>query len=426
VTRKQKEKTFLANGKSVAVIYLETVKLALEAVWAHKLRSFLTLLGVIFGVATVITVVSLIEGFNTYVDDKISDIGTSSVVIRKFSIDDFKTLDTFQQAQKRNRDIKMEDLDAIREGATLAIRVGAQTGGGVEVTRGNEVLTEVAIAGRTASMADIQRIEPQLGLYFNQDDENRSRMVCFVGADISNRLFPRESPLGKDIKIDGRPFTIVGVSKELGSAFGASRDNFVDIPLSTYQKVYGSRRSISIYAQAATDKDVPALADQMRVIMRNRRHLMFSDADNFGLLTAEMISNLRVRIFGTIQMTAIGVTSIALVVGGIVIMNIMLVSVTERTREIGIRKSLGARKKHIVAQFLAESFLLALIGGAIGVFIAFCIDQLLLNLTPLPARLPLFAVAMALIVSGGVGIISGVYPAWRAASLDPITALRSE
>jgi putative ABC transport system permease protein len=408
------------------VIYLETVKLALEAVWAHKLRSFLTLLGVIFGVATVITVVSLIEGFNAYVDDKISDIGTSSVVIRKFSIDDFKSLDTFQQAQKRNRDIKMEDLEAIREGASRAVRVGAQTGGGVEVTRGNEILYEVAIAGRTASMADIQRIEPQLGSYFTPDDDDRSRAVCFIGADIFNRLFPRESPLGKEIKIDGRPFTVVGVSKELGSAFGASRDTFVDIPLSTYRKVYGTRRSISIYAQARNEEEVDALADQMRVIMRNRRHLAFADTDNFGIVTAEMISNLRVRIFGTIQMTAIGVTSIALVVGGIVIMNIMLVSVTERTREIGIRKSLGARKNHIVAQFLAESFLLSLIGGAIGVLIAFFMSLLLVQFTPLPARLPLAAVGIALFVSGSVGIISGVYPAWRAASLDPITALRSD
>lgn len=408
------------------MIYLETVKLALEAVWAHKLRSFLTLLGVIFGVATVITVVSLIEGFNAYVDDKISDIGTSSVVIRKFSIDDFKSLDTFQQAQKRNRDIKMEDLEAIREGASRAVRVGAQTGGGVEVTRGNEILYEVAIAGRTASMADIQRIEPQLGSYFTPDDDDRSRAVCFIGADIFNRLFPRESPLGKEIKIDGRPFTVVGVSKELGSAFGASRDTFVDIPLSTYRKVYGTRRSISIYAQARNEEEVDALADQMRVIMRNRRHLAFADTDNFGIVTAEMISNLRVRIFGTIQMTAIGVTSIALVVGGIVIMNIMLVSVTERTREIGIRKSLGARKNHIVAQFLAESFLLSLIGGAIGVLIAFFMSLLLVQFTPLPARLPLAAVGIALFVSGSVGIISGVYPAWRAASLDPITALRSD
>ncbi|HNC46589.1 MAG TPA: FtsX-like permease family protein, partial [Acidobacteriota bacterium] len=258
-----------------------------------------------------------------------------------------------------------------------------------------------------------------------QDVEHK-RQVCFVGSEVAERLFKTANPIGGEIKIDGRVFSVVGVSKSLGSAFGASRDKFIDIPLTTFQKIYGTRRSLAVYVQVANEQVVPDAVDEIRVIMRNRRHLSFGDLDNFGITTVEMISNLRQRIFGTIQMTAIGVTSIALVVGGIVIMNIMLVSVTERTREIGIRKSLGARRTDIIRQFLAESFVLALVGGAIGVTIAYMIALSLATFTPIPARLPFGAVFLALLVSGGVGIASGVYPAWRAASLDPIRALRAD
>jgi putative ABC transport system permease protein len=404
----------------------ETIKLALAAIWAHKLRSFLTLLGVIFGVATVITVVAIIEGFNQYVDEKISDIGKTSVVVRKFSVDDFASFESFDAAQRRNKDIKIEDYEAIRAQARHALRVGAQTGGGAEVVRGGERLSDVAIAGRTANMLDIQGIEPQQGAYFTSGDETRNRQVCFIGYDIADRLFRTESPLNKEIKIDGRTFVVIGVSKELGSAFGSSRDKFIDIPLTTFQKVYGSRRSISVYAQAATRTEIADLVDELRVIMRTRRHLAYGEKDNFGVVTAELISNLRERIFGTIQWTTIGVTAVALLVSAIVIMNIMLVAVTERTREIGVRKSLGARRRHIIWQFLAESFFLALIGGGVGVAIAFGISQALVQFTPLPAHLSAVWVSAALIISGGVGVVSGVYPAWRAASLDPVTAMRTE
>ncbi|MBX7221145.1 MAG: ABC transporter permease [Blastocatellia bacterium] len=407
--------------------YFETIKLALTAIAAHKLRSFLTLLGVIVGVATVIVVVSLIEGFNSYVDEKISDLGPNAIVLRKYSIDDFSSLDTFQRAQRRNKDIKRADLEAIQEKMQTASLIGAQTGGGVELKRGDETLTGVAIAGRTATMMEIQRLEAQQGSYFTSLDEEHKRQVCFIGSEVADRLFPKSTQvIGEEIKIDSRVFTVVGISKSLGSAFGNSRDKFVDIPLSTYQKIYGSRRSIAVYVQVADPKKIPEAVDELRALMRARRHVNFSDPDNFGIITTEMISNLRQRIFGTIQMTAIGVTSIALVVGGIVIMNIMLVAVTERTREIGIRKALGAHKRHIINQFLAESFFLALIGGAIGITIAYLIAVALATFTPLPTRLPLIAVGMALAVSGGVGILSGVYPAWRAASLDPVRAMRAE
>ena len=251
-------------------------------------------------------------------------------------------------------------------------------------------------------------------------------MVCFIGADIAERFFPTESAVGKSIKIDGRPFEIIGVAKAQGTVFGQSRDKFATIPLSTFLSIYGSRRSLQINVVSTTADTYLDAIDEAKVVMRTRRKLKPSEKDNFGIITPSAINNLREQIFGTIQMVAVGVTSIALVVGGIVIMNIMLVSVTERTKEIGIRKSLGARRRDILSQFLAESTALAVFGGAIGVGIAYVLGKLVATLTPIPTSLPMLAVAVALAVSGTIGLIAGVYPAWRAAKLDPIVALRSE
>ncbi len=407
--------------------FIETIKLALAAIWAHKLRSFLTLLGVIFGVATVIIVVSLIEGFNGYVDEKIADIGTNAFSIQRFSIEDFSSLAALERARKRNKEITLDDLAAIRalRGGVIA-DAGATASVPGEVKCGSEELFEVSINGITANMIDINRVEIAEGRPFTASEEAHNRYVCYIGADVAERLFPSRSPLLQLIKIDGRPFQVIGVAKALGSVFGQSRDKFVTMPLSTFMGIYGSRRSISISVMAVSQERYLDAIDAARVMMRIRRQLGPSEGDNFGIITPSAINNLRDRIFGTIQLVAVGVTSISLVVGGIVIMNIMLVSVTERTKEIGIRKSLGARRRDILKQFLAESTTLALLGGATGVSLAYLLARLVSALSPIPTSLPLLAVAAALLVSGSVGLISGVYPAWQAARLDPIVALRAE
>jgi putative ABC transport system permease protein len=234
------------------------------------------------------------------------------------------------------------------------------------------------------------------------------------------------NPLGQLIRVDGRPFEVIGVGKALGSVFGQPRDMYVAMPLSTFLAIYGSRRSLGISVTSTSKETYPDAVDQARVVMRTRRKLSPNEKDNFGIVTPDAINELRDKIFGTIQTAAIGITSISLLVGGIVIMNIMLVSVTERTKEIGIRKSIGARRVDILKQFLAESTLLSFLGGSIGITIAYLIALLVATLTPVPTALPLFAVAVALIVSGSVGLISGVYPAWKAAGLDPIEALRAD
>jgi putative ABC transport system permease protein len=406
---------------------LESIKLALDAIWAHKLRSFLTLLGVIFGVATVIVVVSLIEGFNKYVDEKIANIGTNAFSLQKFSIEDFSSLDNYEQARRRNKDVTMDDLNALRAARGGSIKdVGGQEETQCELKYGAQTLMGVSLQAITANVIEIQNKDIAEGRPFMQAEEMSDRAVCFIGSDVADRFFPTRSAVGQKIKIDGRPFEVVGVAKSLGTVFGVSRDKFVSIPLTTFMNIYGNRRSIQLLITSHSEAVYQDAIDEARVVIRTRRKLNPEEKDNFGVITPSAINNLRERIFGTIQTVAIGVTSIALVVGGIVIMNIMLVSVTERTKEIGIRKSLGARRTDILKQFLAESIALALSGGAIGVSIAYALSKLVATFTPIPTALPLIAVAVALLVSGGVGLIAGVYPAWRAANLDPIAAMRSD
>ncbi|HMV87441.1 MAG TPA: ABC transporter permease [Blastocatellia bacterium] len=408
--------------------FIEAIKLAMDAIHSHKLRSFLTLLGVIFGVATVIVVVSLIEGFNKYVDEKIANIGTNAFTVQKFAIEDFSSLDAYEQARRHNKDVTMDDLAVLRAAAGVKnIKdVGAQEQDQCELKFGKESLIGVSLIARTSNMLEIQNTEIAEGRSFSPAEEMGARLICYIGADVAEKFFPTTSPLGQKIKIDGRPFEVIGVAKALGSVFGQSRDKFVSIPMTTFLNIYGSRRSIQLFVASTSAATYEDAIDEARVIMRTRRKLPPNEKDTFGIITPSAVNNLREKIFGTIQVVAIGVTSIALVVGGIVIMNIMLVSVTERTKEIGIRKSLGARRKDILRQFLVESTIQALVGGAIGVSIAWALGKLVSTLTPIPTSLPMIAVAAALLVSGGVGIIAGIYPAWRAASLDPIKAMRAD
>ena len=406
--------------------FLEALKLALLAILGHKLRSFLTLLGVIFGVATVIVVVSLVEGFNVYVDEKIADIGTNAFAVRKFSIDDFSSVEALNSARRRNKDITLEDAEALRARGGAIQEVAAKADRLGDVKFGATSLRRIHISATSPNVADIERIEASAGRYFNKGEDDVRRPVCFIGADVAEKLFPTSDPLEQIIRIDGRAFEVIGVGKALGSVFGQPRDMYVAMPLSTFLAFYGSRRSLSVSVTSTSEKTYQDAIDEARMVMRTRRKLGPNEKDNFGIVTPSAINELRDKIFGTIQIAAIGVTSISLVVGGIVIMNIMLVSVSERTKEIGIRKSIGARRVDILKQFLAESTILSLLGGSIGIAIAYTLAKLVAILTPVPTDLPLLAVTVALFVSATVGLISGVYPAWRAAGLDPIEALRAE
>jgi len=406
--------------------FYEAIKLAFASILSHKLRSFLTLLGIIFGVATVIVVVSLVEGFNAYVDEKIANIGTNAFSVQRFSIEDFSSVVSLNAARKRNKDVTFEDLQALAKRGGVIKDAGGKTGSMADVKFGDKSLLNVQVKATSPNIEEIEKIEASEGRYFISAEDEARRFVCFIGSETAEKLFPTGSRLGQTIKIDGRSFQVIGVGKELGSAFGQTRDMYVSIPLSTFLSIYGTRRSISISVTSASPETYTDAIEEARTMMRVRRKLEPSEKDNFGIVTPDAVNELRDKIFGTIQIAAIGVTSISLVVGGIVIMNIMLVSVTERTKEIGIRKSIGAKQADVLKQFLAESTSLAVVGGAIGVVIAYSIAKIVALAFSVPTALPLVWVTIALIVSSGVGLISGVYPAWKAAKLDPIEALRAE
>jgi putative ABC transport system permease protein len=405
--------------------FLEGVKIALASLRAHKLRSFLTLLGVIFGVMTVVAVASVIEGFFREIDRTVTaDLGANTVILDKFGL--ITSFEEFINANRRNKDITLSDAEYLRERMTLAQSIGVQGGNAAEIRSAHEKLINISVRGVTPNMVNIEATQPEFGRYISETDNEHRRNVALIGSEVADKLFGAREVVGREIKINGLPFEVAGVAKEQGSFFGNSRDAFVIIPLSTHQKVFGSRESLVISVRANDGVKLEDVQDQMRMLMRARHRLAYNDKDTFGLITSEAINNFVQTIFGMIAAVALGIVSISLVVGGIVIMNIMLVTVTERTREIGIRKSLGARRKDILAQFLAESTTLSLVGGLIGLGVAYAISILLVKFTPVPAELPMWAAVLAIAVSSGVGLVFGIYPAWKAAKLDPIVALRSE
>lgn len=410
--------------------FIETLKLAVAAIWAHKLRSALTLLGMIIGVMAVVVVYSLIQGFNTYVDEKIAGIGAKSFNVQRFNpLEDFKDTDTIAAAQRRNKDLTMDEFEYLKERGTLFGRIGARARGTPsEIKRGDQSLEDVFVSGATAAIADIENRDVADGRFLVDAENDAAQRVAYLGADVAEKMFPAGNPVGQELTIAGMPYRVIGVEAAKGTVFGIPQDNFVVVPLKTYANNFGTlirQRSLYFVITSKTDDTFNDAVDEARFLMRVRRKLAPKEKDNFGIVTPDAITGLRDRLFGTIFLVAIAVPSIALVVGAIVIMNIMLVSVTERTKEIGIRKSLGARQMDILRQFLVEAVALSAIGGAVGVTIAWIIGRVLTAMF-FPTALSPGAVGIAVGISMLVGVAAGVFPAWKAARLDPIEALRAE
>jgi len=409
--------------------FSETLKLALDAIWAHKLRSFLTLLGMIIGMTAFMVVLSLLLGFRGYVDEKIAGIGSATITIQRFNFDDFKDTDSIAAAQRRNTELNFDELDFLRANARMIDLIGAKAGNtSRDVRNGSTTLQAVSITGTEPVIAQIENTDIQYGRYFTESENNNAMRVAFVGADVASKLFPGADAIGQELTISGIPYRIIGIQVAKGTVFGQSQDAFIHLPIKTFGANFGGlRRNRAPYFVAMARRDVKLAdaADELRTLMRIKRKVPTGEKDNFGLITPDAISGLIGSFTAVFSTVILIVPGIALMVGAIVIMNIMLVAVTERTKEIGIRKSLGARQSDILKQFLIEAAMMSAIGGAIGLILAYTIGFLISTFV-FPTRIPWWAAVIAIGISGGVGILAGLFPAWKAAKLDPIEALRAD
>jgi len=404
--------------------FREPALIALQTMRAHKLRSFLVLLGVILSVSTLILVVALISGMNQYFAERVANLGSNVFLINKLGI--ISDSEAFVKAVRRNRDISWDDFEALRDGLKLPKNVGVEVRQRGKLRSEKQSLEDVDIRGVTANIGEMDVQEPATGRYIIDSDNDHHATVAMIGSEVAEKLFPGADPLGKTISLDGQEMTIIGVGKPLGNVFGQSQDSYVYLPVETWMKLYGRNKSLSINIQARAPELMAQTREEARVLMRARRHLGPNDTDNFGIVAADSLMDLWKNLTGTLASGMVGLVSIFLVIGGVVIMNVMLASVTERTREIGIRKSLGARRSDILMQFLVESTVMALVGGAIGVLVAWLLAVVVRNATPVPMAVPFLAVLASIGISSAVGMFFGVYPARKAARLDPIEALRYE
>ncbi len=420
------ESTALKMGslRSAAITMGETLRLALDSLRAHKLRSFLTLLGVILAVTTLVAVMSVVAGLNFYVADRVANLGANVYVVDRFGI--ITSEDAWVKAQKRPL-LTLEEFTRLRESMRTANAIAAIEGKPMDVRSGNTLLEDTNIRGVTPNYPEVRNMNLASGRLITEADETHRSPVCYIGADVAKKFFYNVDPIGKTIRAGAHSYQVIGVAAVIGTAFGQSQDNYILIPLGTYYKEWHTQRdSLTLFVQARNAEMMGASEDEARMLLRAVRHLPWSADDNFGILGSDSIMSLWKELTGNLFAVAVGLTAVFLVVGGIVIMNIMLASVTERTREIGLRRSLGARRKHIVLQFVTESAVLAAVGGLIGIVFAYGLVALGRASTSIPMQTPMNAVILSLSVSTAVGLFFGIYPAMRAAKLDPIEALRAD
>jgi putative ABC transport system permease protein len=406
------------------VTFGETLKLALDSLRAHKLRSFLTLLGVILAVTTLVSVMSVIAGLNKYIADKVADLGANVFVVDRFGI--ITSDDEWVKAQKRPL-ITLEEFERFRDTTQLAKQVAGYDRQNSQTRSGDAIMENTQVIGVTSNYAEIENLNIAQGRFLTAADEDHRSEVAFIGADLAQKFFPNVDPLGKTVRANSHSYEVIGVGERIGSALGRSKDNYLLLPLGTYLKGWHKQNdSLAIFVQAPNAESMQSCEEEARMLLRAWRHVPYKDPDNFGILGSDSIMALWHQLTGNLAFVAMALVSVFLVVGGIVIMNIMLASVTERTREIGLRRALGARKKHILLQFVTESGLLAATGGLIGIFTAVVIVLFVKNAFTFPMDMPISAVVLSLFLATAVGLFFGIFPAMRAAKLDPIEALRAD
>jgi putative ABC transport system permease protein len=405
--------------------FWEAVKGALQSLRGSKLRSFLTLLGIILATTTLIAVMSVISGMDVYIAQNVSSMGADGYRVQRIVMMGFDPK-KYMEMLRRNPQLKREEFEFLRQRLTMTKEIGINAFRNVTVHRGTELSEDVNLQGASPNIGVINNIEAEEGRFLSETENDRHMNVAFIGHDLKDKFFVGASPIGQTITTEGVQFEIVGVAKAKGSIFGQSQDNFLIVPIDTYFKIWGARNGMGFAATALDHDHLAQAQEEARMLLRAYRHLRPKEDDNFSMLTSDALLDFWNQLTGAIAATAVAVVSVFLVVGGVVIMNIMLAVVTERTHEIGIRKSVGARKRDILNQFLVESAVLSASGGLIGVIIAWVVAVLVRTFTPVPMAVPVTAVVVGVTLSAVVGLFFGIYPAHTAAQLDPIEALRAE
>jgi len=412
------------RGITLWVTAREAFWIALEALRSHKLRSFLTLLGVVIATTTLIVVMSVVNGMNLYIAEHIANLGTNTFVLHQFQW--AQGFDSFLNARRRNKPIRVEDYEFLRDNLQGYLQIGAMAvlNPSPPARYKGHVIDEIQLNAMTPSFAEIGREKVEKGRYINEADFQHNARVCVIGADLVDKLFPNMDPLDKEVQLGGLPFRVIGVTERVGSTFGQSEDNFAIVPLSTYRTIWMGRPELLVFIKSPDGAHMLELQDEVRALMRARRHVPYREDDTFGINASDTLMSAWKNLTGTIFAVTIGLVAVFMVVGGVVIMNIMLASVTERTHEIGIRKSLGARRRDILWQFVFEAGMMASMGGVAGVVLSVAIARIV-NVF-FTAQVPFSAVLVGVGLSAAVGLFFGIYPATKAAQLEPIEALRSE
>jgi putative ABC transport system permease protein len=409
--------------KAFFSFYSDALKIALQSIFAHKLRAFLTLIGIIIGVASVVAVGASISGLNTYVTEKVGKIlGSNHFMIARMAFSGRMSDDEFERRNRRNKRINWDDYEWVRDHCTSCSEVGAEVGGNIDLKQDGIEFPGAIVFGASANMVDVEDKEIAEGRFLSADEVQRSALVVVLGGDIKDKFFPNTDAIGKTLKVRGMPMRVVGVEEKRGSFFGDSIDRHIYIPVTTHLQIFG-RNGLQIHGKSRSRENFQAVIEDARVAMRNKHRLKGNEEDDFGLVNVQELNNQIDEFTGSIAKVVVPITAITLLVGGIVVMNIMLVSVTERTFEVGLRKAVGATKRQILTQFLIESGLLCALGGVLGLLLAWGVCVLITILAQITMTITLGYILLALIVSTGVGMIAGIYPAFKAARLDPIVAL---
>ena len=400
--------------------------MAIDSLRGSKLRSFLTLLGIILSTTTLISVMAVIHGMDVVVATSASTMGTEGFRVVRFAFINNWDPKKFLEYQRKNPQLSLEEYEFLKGRTQLVKEMSPSAQRGVKVTYEGDLVDGVALISFNSSGASLTNTEIDTGRMFTESEDQRHSEVVVLGADLKNRFFPNVDPIGKSVQVDGRPFQVIGVAKSKGSVFGQSNDNFISIPIQTYVKMYGARSGLSYNFSALSRERMTEAQDEVRVLLRASRHLRPDQDETFMILSSDTLISAWNNLTGAIAAAAVGIVSVFMVVGGVVIMNIMLAVVSERTREIGVRKSVGARRQDILNQFLVESSMLAAIGGLMGVAISWVVALIVRNTTLVPMEIPVNAVLIGVTLSAAVGLFFGIYPARRASRLDPIVALRAE